>query len=102
MTGAAVINSLQDRVDRTVKVFEDHVRRHGLWMSVDGRVGEADAAMLIGLAERTLRRQRQDGVGPPAYDCGGNGNRVSYRIVDLALWIENKFIEPATTGHKWP
>jgi hypothetical protein len=53
----------------------------------DFRVGEKDAAALLGLHPDTLRKKRDAGTGPPSYR-GFNGARFSYRFTELAEWIE--------------
>ncbi|WP_423459405.1 hypothetical protein [Ottowia sp. VDI28] len=59
-------------------------------ITADERVGEADAARLVGTAQGSLKNMRTLGNGPAFFRLGvGNGSRVSYRIVDLAFWLES-------------
>jgi hypothetical protein len=51
-------------------------------------VNEKDAAQLLGYSAASLKAMRQSGNGPTFYALGMNGGRVSYRISDLASWIE--------------
>lgn len=75
---------IDDDVAATARALEEAARQAGFWISGDGRVLEADAANLIGLAPGTLANMRSAGVAPPHFRIG----RVSYRISDLAKWIE--------------
>jgi len=76
------------RVAGTVRTLTDAVRESGEWLSPDGRVGETTAAWLLGLAVGSLANARTEGRAPPHYRLGGGGHRVTYRISDLADWIE--------------
>lgn len=58
-------------------------------MSGDYRVSEIDAAILLGIAPGSLKNLRQNGWAPVHHHRGVNGSRVSYRIQELATWIEN-------------
>jgi len=60
----------------------------GMVVTGDRRVTEGDAAALLGYAADTLARKRITGKGPSAYGRGFAGCRVSYRLSDLAAWIE--------------
>jgi hypothetical protein len=60
----------------------------GFTISADGRVGEPDAATLLRLHRDTLARKRVEGSGPPAYGIGIGRFRISYRLRDIAHWIE--------------
>ncbi len=63
-------------------------REAGLQMTGDRRVGEGDAAKLLALHPKTLEAMRGDGTGPDALRVPVNGSRWSYRVDDLAAWIE--------------
>ncbi len=78
----------QDRLVETVELFRARCARDRLWLSGDDRVSEEDAAALIGLALGTLRNLRYSAEGPVPFRSGLNGCRVSYRLADLAAWIE--------------
>lgn len=80
----------EERVANTLAIFENAIRGAGCWISGDGRVGEKDAAALIGWSVDHLRSERQAGRGPPSYRIGGGGHRVSYRLSDLAQWVEDQ------------
>jgi Helix-turn-helix domain len=55
-------------------------------IGADLRVTEAHAAALLGLAPETLRAMRSSGQGPAFFRV----RRVSYRIADLAAWLEER------------
>ncbi|RYF61672.1 MAG: hypothetical protein EOO27_00935 [Comamonadaceae bacterium] len=57
-------------------------------MSGDLRVSEESAAQLLGISRPYLKMLRQAGKAPPSYARGVGGGRVSYRLIDLASWIE--------------
>lgn len=64
------------------------IAQEGIGISGDMRIGEKDAARLLGYAAGHLKAMRQEGRGPAFYQRGVYGSRVSYRIADLAAWIE--------------
>lgn len=51
-----------------------------------GRVSEADAAKLLGMAPRTLAGKRKAGSGPRAHHLPVSGSRWSYSLTELAAW----------------
>ena len=77
-----------DRIAATVIALEAAARSAGKWITADGRVGEADAAELLGLAPATLANRRLAGTAPPHHRIGGGGHRVSYNVRDLAQFNE--------------
>lgn len=81
-------DDLQSRIEATARVLREAASLVGMTITGDGRVGEADAAQLLGMAAGSLKNQRTEGRGPPAYMRGVAGMRVSYRLDDLARWIE--------------
>lgn len=64
-------------------------REHGFIVTADERIGESDAAVLLGLSLGGLRNMRTLGTSPPFYRRPAGGSRVSYRIVDIATWLED-------------
>lgn len=76
------------RIAATATALEAAAVAAGKWITADGRVGEQDAAELIGLAASTLSNRRQAGTAPAHFRLGGGGHRVSYRLIDLARFIE--------------
>lgn len=59
-------------------------------LSGDLRVNEKDAAMLLGYSGEYLKKMRQEGKSPPFFLRGVGGGRVSYRITDMARWIDER------------
>jgi hypothetical protein len=80
--------SLADRIRATAAALEDAVRSAGISRSPDGRIASNDAARLLDLSPATMRNQRTQGRGPIPYRFPVGTSRVSYRIADLAAWIE--------------
>ena len=54
------------------------------------RPGRREPALraLLGIEAETLAKKRQEGKGPPSYRVPVGPARVSYRLADLAQWIE--------------
>ncbi len=84
------MNSFQDRCESCARMLLAAARESGVYVTGDGRVSEIDAAGLLGLATGSLRNQRYEGNAPPAYRMGICGSRMSYRLTDLAAWLEAK------------
>ncbi len=78
-----------DLVDNTAGLLRAAAESSGFVISGDGRVSEQDAATLLGYSLGHVRRLREENKGPVSYSRGMNGNRQSYRLEDLAIWIEN-------------
>ena len=53
----------------------------------DFRIGEKTPPHCSGFTATFLRKKRDAGTGPPSYK-GFGGARFSYRLNDLAAWIE--------------
>ena len=83
-----------ERVRVTAALLLECAQLRGCWISGDNRVGEADAAVLLGWSSDSLRNRRVEGSGPRWYRLGGREHRVSYRIIDIAEWVEQHFSEP--------
>jgi hypothetical protein len=62
----------------------------GARISGDDRIGERDAARLLGIEPDTLGKQRQEGRAPPHYRAPIGGARISYKLSDLAAWLEGR------------
>ena len=82
--------SSADNVAETVRLFLRAVERQRLPMSGDLRVREVDAATLLGISESGLRALRSTGDGPKAVQAGVAGSRLSYSLIALATWIEQR------------
>jgi hypothetical protein len=57
-------------------------------VSGDLRVNERAAARLLGYSAGHLKAMRLQGNGPRFYAIGLDGGRFSYRLDDLASWVE--------------
>lgn len=79
-----------DRVDRCTRLLLEAARENGMVVTGDLRVGEVDAARLLGLSASRLKAMRHEGASPPPYRVGVAGSRVSYRLDALASWIEQR------------
>ncbi|WP_323012522.1 hypothetical protein [Castellaniella sp.] len=80
-----ISTDLEQRVASTTETYLQWIEQHGRQITPDGRVGEALAADLVGASAKTLRSMRGQGLGPTFHKTAG---RVTYRVADLALWIE--------------
>jgi hypothetical protein len=81
-------SSPEDLVFATEAALLAAAREAGMAITGDGRIRECDAAQLLGYSSETLAKKRAAGTGPAAYGRGFAGARVSYRLVDIACWIE--------------
>jgi hypothetical protein len=75
-------------VDLATKTLMESAEDFGLVVSGDRRVNEAGAAKLLGFSHKHLKAIRHAGNGPVVYAVGVDGSRLSYRLSDLASWIE--------------
>jgi hypothetical protein len=83
-----MIDDLDDRAARLERLLLEIAVERGWWISVDNRVGEIDAAAVLGWSVDSLRNARCEGRGPPSYSIGGARHRRTYRLRDIAEWIE--------------
>ena len=81
-------NELEGRVARTTACFLQAAVDRGMFVTADGRVSEADAGELTGYAAGTLRNMRSAGAGPAFFNRPLCGFAKSYRLEDLAEWVE--------------
>ncbi len=77
-----------DRIEETARALRQAAIDAAMPISGDGRVAESDAATLLALSLSRLRALRSERSGPPSFARGVNGSRVSYRLSDLAEWLE--------------
>lgn len=80
--------SSDERVEATAAALRAAADEARMLVTGDGRIGEADAAALIGCEPETLAKKRQEGRAPPSYRLPVGPARVSYRITDIAAHIE--------------
>jgi hypothetical protein len=78
-----------DRIERCARLLLAAARESGMTVSGDGRVSEVDAARLLALSAGHLKNLRAARDGPIAYARGLAGCRVTYRLEDLAVWVES-------------
>jgi hypothetical protein len=76
----------ENRAEVTLRALQQ--ASDGMLVTGDGRIGEADAAKLLGYEAETLAKKRAEGKGPPSYRLAVGSARISYRLYDLAIWIE--------------
>lgn len=79
---------MKDQIEETKQMLLESCREYSFLVTADERVGETEAAVLLGYAAETLRNMRSLGTGPAHYKRGVGGGRASYRLSDLAEWIE--------------
>ena len=82
------MNIDSDRIEGTVRLWLATLREQGRAVTGDQRVSEADAAVLLGITPEGLKNRRHEGDAPVAYRLGVGGSRMSYRLSDLAAWLE--------------
>lgn len=80
---------MNERVQETAQRLEAAAREQGFFITPDDRVSAANAAKLIGMAAGTLKNYRDMGEGPIYYKVPCSNGNISYRITDIAFWIEN-------------
>lgn len=79
------------RIAATEALLRAAAQKSGFVVTADGRIGEQDAAVLIGYAGSTLKTMRCTfNSGPSWYRAPVATARVSYRLSDLARWIERR------------
>jgi hypothetical protein len=79
---------LEARIEATTLALRAAAIEQQMSISGDDRVGEASAAALLGFENESLAKRRSEGKGPVAYKVPVGGAKVSYRLSDLARWIE--------------
>jgi len=79
---------MDGRADATEGMLLAAARAAGYWISADRRIGEADLAALLGITAGGMANKRREGSAPPHYVLGGAGHRVTYRLAEVAAWIE--------------
>jgi hypothetical protein len=82
------MNDIESRTSVVAAMLRSHAIELGVPITGDGRVSEEIAAALIGVSVATLADWRRSNEAPPHYRLPINGCRVSYRIHDLATFIE--------------
>lgn len=85
---AATEADLDLRIARTTACFLQAAADRGMFITADSRVNESDAGDLIGYATGSLRNMRSAGAGPAYFNRPLGGYAKSYRLEDLAAWVE--------------
>ena len=80
--------TLEDETEATARRLLAAARAAGAVISGDFRVSETVAAGLLGIAPGTLRNLRLAGNGPRVFHTPINNSSYSYRLDDLASWIQ--------------
>ena len=80
----------RQQIDVVVNMLLLAVIGNNMPISADLRVSEKDAAHLLGYAAGSLKNLRQEGQAPRSYQRGVGGGRISYRLHDIAVWIEGR------------
>jgi len=79
------MSDMQDRIEATAQVFRQWLKQNQMPVTPDERVNAQTAAQLLGVSEGHLRNLRSAHGGPAHIKARG---RVSYRLHDLAQWLE--------------
>lgn len=79
----------EERVAATVERLRAACGELGFELTADDRVGEPEAAHLVGYKQESFANLRRWKVGPASYRRrAGESKVISYRLDDLAKWIE--------------
>lgn len=79
-----------ERIEACTRLLITAAREAGMRLTGDLRLSEADTATLVGLAPGSLRNMRIEGGAPVCIRAPVSGSRVSYRLADVAVWIESR------------
>lgn len=82
------MDEMRARVAQTARQFQQAAKERSYFITADERVSEADAAELVGYASGSFKNLRSMGAGPAFFNRPLGGSRVTYRLTDLAQWIE--------------
>lgn len=77
-------------LESTMAMLLAVVKRDNIPISADMRVRESDAAKMMGYAPGSFKNIRNEGKGPVYYNRPVDGSKISYRLMDLAMWIEKR------------
>lgn len=81
-------SDMHERIESTRQMFLTACHERGFLVTADERVSEPDAAALLAFTPESLRNRRYLGTGPASYQRPVGAHKVSYRVRDLAAWIE--------------
>jgi hypothetical protein len=91
MTGPA---DRADRIAATEALMLAAAHEAGIRIIGDRRVNQEGAAVLLGAAVETLKNWRKSRGGPVYYPRGIGYNGVTYRVGDLAVFVERARMDP--------
>lgn len=95
-------DAIADRIEVTVRQLHEAATAANMWLTGDWRVCEQDAAVLLGVAPRTLRKMRDEGRGPAGYGLGdddeGNENHEHGDVDRFTFSFEKTFGGDVVTG----
>lgn len=77
-------------IGAAARALLDAAKARGMAVSEDMRVSEEDLATLLGMTKKCLANQRRSNDGPPHYWISVGGSKVSYRLTDAVVWMENR------------
>lgn len=78
--------------DPRISELAERLEARGCWVSLDGRISEATAAVhLLGCTPRTLQRWREEGLAPPFIVIG---RKPTYRLADVIAWLDSRRHDP--------
>ncbi|UZW60273.1 helix-turn-helix transcriptional regulator [Lysobacter enzymogenes] len=80
--------NLTGSADATLSLLRQAVDQEGMRITADDRIGEGDLAKLLGWTAASLANKRREGAAPPCFKLGGGGHRITYRLSEVAAWIE--------------
>jgi hypothetical protein len=80
----------RETVLQTADALRVCAEKNKIAMTADQRVSEADAAALLCISRDSLKNLRAEGSAPVSYRASVGGCRISYRLYDLAAWIESR------------
>jgi hypothetical protein len=78
-----------ERIEETAALLERACLERGQWVSHDGRVYDDVAAEILGRSVGTLANWRANGGARVPFFRAGRRGRVTYRLRDLAEYIES-------------
>lgn len=79
---------MENRLQEIIKRLYAGVKERDIKMTVDGRISEKDAAVLLDMSPATLKAMRLNyGVAPKHSNRCIGRNRISYYIEDVANWL---------------
>lgn len=85
----------QERCRRTHDELRHWCQQNNVTVTVDGRVSEKIAAKITGYSDEYFVSLRRIGTGPAWYRFSAGDGRFSYRLFDIASWIEKQRQESA-------